>query len=53
MKEPLPDQARVKAAFASSDPFVISKHTGMSVSQVTYEVHYTGLLEMKELDAQG
>ena len=29
----------------------ISKRTGMTVSQVTYEVLYTGLLEMQELDA--
>ena len=34
-------------------PFIISKHTGMTVSQVADEVHYTGLLEMKELDDQG
>ena len=31
----------------------ISKRTGMTVSQVTDEVLYTGLLEMQELDAQG
>ena len=29
----------------------ISERTGMTVSQVTDEVLYTGLLEMKELDA--
>ena len=29
----------------------ISKRTGMTISQVTYEVLYTGLLEMQELDA--
>ena len=34
-------------------PFLISKRTGMSVSQVADEVLYTGLLEMQELDAQG
>ena len=34
-------------------PFIISKHTGMTVSQVAYEVLYTGLVEMQELDAQG
>ena len=33
-------------------PFVISKRTGMSVSQVADEVLYTGLIEMQELDAQ-
>ena len=31
----------------------ISKRTGMTVSQVTDEVLYTGLIEMQELDAQG
>ena len=31
----------------------MSKRTGMTVSQVADEVHYTGLLEIKELDAQG
>ena len=31
----------------------MSKRTGMTVSQVADEVHYTGLLKMKELDAQG
>jgi len=31
----------------------ISKRTGMTVSQVTDEVLYTGLLEMQELDAPG
>ena len=31
----------------------ISKRTGMTVSQVTDEVLYSGLLEMQELDAQG
>jgi hypothetical protein len=34
-------------------PFIISKHTGMSVSQVTDEVLFTGLIEMQELDAPG
>ena len=34
-------------------PFVISKHTGMTVSQVADEVLYTGLIEMQELDAPG
>ena len=29
----------------------MSKRTGMTVSQVTDEVLYTGLLEMQELDA--
>ena len=29
----------------------MSKRTGMSISQVTDEVLYTGLLEMQELDA--
>ncbi len=29
----------------------MSERTGMTVSQVTDEVLYTGLLEMKELDA--
>ena len=29
----------------------MSKRTGMTVSQVADEVLYTGLLEMKELDA--
>jgi len=29
----------------------ISKRTGMSVSQVTDEVLYTGLIKMQELDA--
>ena len=33
-------------------PFVISKRTGMTVSQVADEVLYTGLIEMHELDAQ-
>ena len=28
----------------------ISEHTGLTVSQVTDEVLYTGLLEMQELD---
>ena len=31
----------------------MSKRTGMTVSQVTDEVLYTGLIEMLELDAQG
>ena len=31
----------------------ISKRTGMTVSQVTDEVLYKGLLEMQEMDAQG
>ena len=31
----------------------MSERTGMSVSQVTDEVLYTGLLEMQELDAPG
>ena len=30
-----------------------SEHTGMTVSQVTDEVLYTGLIEMQELDAPG
>ena len=30
----------------------MSKRTGMTVSQVTDEVLYTGLIEMHELDAQ-
>ena len=30
----------------------MSERTGMSVSQVTDEVLYTGLIEMKELDAR-
>ena len=33
--------------------FIISKHTGMTVSQVIDEVLYNGLLEMQELDALG
>ena len=31
----------------------MSERTGMTISQVTDEVLYTGLLEMQELDAQG
>ena len=31
----------------------ISERTGMSVSQVSDEVLYTGLIEMQELDASG
>ena len=31
----------------------MSKRTGMTVSQVTDEVLYTGLCEMQELDAPG
>ena len=31
----------------------MSERTGMTVSQVTDEVLYTGLLEMQELDAPG
>ncbi len=31
----------------------MSKRTGLTVSQVTDEVLYTGLLEMQELDAPG
>ena len=31
----------------------MSKRTGMTVSQVTDEVLYKGLIEMQELDAQG
>ena len=31
----------------------ISERTGLTVSQVTDEVLYTGLLEMQELDAPG
>ena len=31
----------------------ISKRTGMTVSQVTDEVLYTGLIEMHELDVPG
>ena len=34
-------------------PFVISKRTGITVSQVADEVLYTVLLEMQELDASG
>jgi len=34
-------------------PFIISKHTGMMVSQVADEVFYTGLIKMQELDAPG
>ena len=34
-------------------PFIISKHTGMTVSQVADEVLYTGLIEMQELDDPG
>ena len=34
-------------------PFTISKHTGMTVSQVAYEVLNTGLIEMQKLDAHG
>ena len=30
----------------------MSKRTGMTVSQVTNEVLYAGLIEMQELDAQ-
>ena len=33
--------------------FVISKRTGMTVSQVADEVLYTGLIEMQELDGPG
>jgi hypothetical protein len=36
-----------------SYPFVISNLTGMTVSQVTDEVLFTGLIEMQELDAPG
>ena len=31
----------------------MSKRTGMTISQVTDEVLYTGLIEMQELDVQG
>ena len=31
----------------------MSKRTGMTVSQVTDEVLYTGLIDMQELDASG
>ena len=31
----------------------MSERTGMTVSKVTYEVLYTGLIEMHELDAPG
>ena len=31
----------------------MSERTGMTVSQVTDEALYTGLLEMQELDASG
>ena len=31
----------------------MSKRTGMTVSQVAYEVLYKGLFEMQELDAPG
>ena len=31
----------------------MSKLTGMTISQVTDEVLYTGLIEMQELDVQG
>ena len=31
----------------------MSERTGMTVSQVTDEVLYKGLIEMQELDAQG
>ena len=31
----------------------MSKRTGMSVSQVTDDVLFKGLIEMQELDAQG
>ena len=33
--------------------FTISNHTGMTVSQVAYEVLNTGLIEMQKLDAPG
>ena len=32
---------------------VISERTGLTVSQVTDEVLYTGLIEMHEMDAPG
>ena len=31
----------------------MAERTGMTVSQVTDEVLYTGLIELQELDAQG
>ena len=31
----------------------MSKRTGMTISQVTDEVLYTGLIEMQELEVQG
>ena len=31
----------------------MSKRTGMTISQVTDEVLYTGLIEMQELDVKG
>ena len=40
--QPCPDLKRTLVA--------MSKRTGMSVSQVTDEVLYTGLVEMQELD---
>ena len=33
--------------------FVISKHTGMTFTQVADEVLYKGLIEMQKLDAPG
>ena len=41
-----------RIGFEKSNPAVsIAERTGMSVSQVTDEVLYTGLVEMQELDA--
>ena len=34
-------------------PFVISKRTGMTVSQITDEIISTGLIDMQELNALG
>ena len=34
-------------------PFVISKHTGMTFTQVADEVLYKDLIEMQKLDAPG
>ena len=44
---------RLICTLSTAYPFVISKRTGMTVSQVTDEVLYTGLIKRQELDASG
>jgi len=41
--------SRLPSTQTSSEPVTVSERTGMSLSQLTDEVLYTGLIEMQEL----